>query len=117
MVSYGLGVPIIAQTDVAQMTQLELMAWAFGVSLAGGIASALRKRKVTATDIVKVGVNTGVMGLSLALIASNFTDDPNSNWLIIGVCGILSLGGISTVDWVEETIRNKVGKRIDGQKQ
>jgi len=105
---------LIAQNIISevQLTTLEMILWASIISFIGGIAAAYRSSN-SANDIFKSGVNTAVMGGSLAAVSTWFTlDKPNLTWVFIGLSGILSLGGLATIDWVVSLSKNTIGKWI-----
>ena len=105
---------LVAQNIISEveLTTLEMILWASVISFIGGIAAAYRSSN-KANDIFKSGVNTAVMGGSLAAIATWFTlEKPALTWLFIGLSGILSLGGLATIDWVVSLSKNTIGKWI-----
>ena len=105
---------LVAQNIISEveLTTLEMILWASVISFIGGIAAAYRSSN-KANDIFKSGVNTAVMGGSLAAVSTWFTlDKPNLTWIFIGLSGILSLGGLATIDWVVSLSKNTIGKWI-----
>ena len=105
---------LLAQNIISEveLTTLEMVLWASIVSFIGGIAAAYRTSNIL-NDIFKSGVNTGVMGACLAFAATWFTlEKPALAWLFIGLSGILSLGGLATIDWVVSLSKNTLGKWI-----
>jgi len=103
---------LVAQNIISEveLTTLEMVMWASVVSFIGGIAAAYRTSNIV-NDIFKSGVNTGVMGGCLAFVATWFTlEKPALAWLSIGLSGILSLGGLATIDWVVSLSKNTIGK-------
>ena len=105
---------LFAQNIISEveLTTLEMILWASVISFIGGIAAAYRSTNAV-NDIIKSGVNTGVMGGCLAAVATWFTlEKPALAWLFIGLSGILSLGGLATIDWVVSLSKRTLGKWI-----
>lgn len=97
----------------APITPVAMIGWCFFVSLLGGVAASLRKGTVDLFDVLKVGLNTGVMGGCLAMVATPWVRDNESfRWMIIGTCGILSLGGMATIDWVLDRFRQRIDREL-----
>lgn len=96
--------------EMPVMTPKEVFCWAFFVSAFAGMAAALREEPKEALAILRVGLNTAVMGTCVSMVGYRWTaTDPNTAWLLIGLCGILSMGGIASINWVVESVK----KRLD----
>ena len=39
--------------------------------------------------------------------------DPVKSWAVIGGCGILSLGGLGTIDWLTNLVKRKIEKQVE----
>ena len=78
------------------------------ISVIGGIAAACReiqKDDDKALHVLKYALNTGVMGAAVALICAEQTLVPRV--VVLGVIGVLSLGGLGTVDAVLRKVKRK----------
>ena len=109
---------LIAQglIEEVQLTTLEMVLWASAISFIGGVSAAYRS-SIKVNDLLRSGLNTAVMGSCLAFVSTFWTlDRPALAWLTIGLSGLLSLGGLATVDWVSRQLRKrfeKVSKAMD----
>lgn len=111
---------VIAQWMIAQglieevqLTTLEMVMWASIISFVGGVSAAYRSSTII-NDLLRSGLNTAVMGACLAFVSTYWTlDKPALAWLTIGLSGILSLGGLATVEWFSQTIRKRFGNEIE----
>ena len=89
------------------LTPLELMGWAAFVSAIGGIAAGWRVSSHW-PEIVKTGLHTMVLGVGLVLSTTYWTAGESvRQWTAIGLSGVLSLGGLATVDWAIDFARRK----------
>jgi hypothetical protein len=85
---------------------------AFGVSALAGLAALLRSdtamtRKTVAAHVL----NAGVLGLGISLVwYSQFRDNVH---LLVGLCVIVGLGGMSSVEFFTNLARNfmSLGKK------
>lgn len=83
---------------------VQLFATAFGVSALGGLAALLRSpQKVTRKSVLAYTLNTGVVGLAIALIW--YTQFRDNLQLLVGLCVVAGLSGMASVDFVLETGR------------
>lgn len=112
-------VPVIASIAAgkpANMTPAEMVTWAAIVSALGGVAAAWRTSNHI-PDLAKTGANTAVLGASLVLLSSYWTTQNTTlAWSAIGLSGIISLGGLATVDWLVATARRWLEARADEHK-
>ena len=92
-------------------TLVEQVAWAASISFIGGVSAAWRISDEWQV-LLKSGLNTAILGISIVMVATHFTDDkPALQWGVIGVSGLLSLGGLATVDWAVKLTRKRVESR------
>ena len=106
---------MIAQGIIKEvnLTSLEMILWASIISFIGGVSAAYRS-SLKPNDLLRSGLNTAIMGGCLAAIATYVTlERPALAWLVIGLSGLLSLGGLATVDWVRQLAQKKFGKKIN----
>tara|TARA_R110000803_G_C11962283_1_gene318872 strand:+ start:739 stop:1131 length:393 start_codon:yes stop_codon:yes gene_type:complete len=104
--------------ELVLMTPLEMFGWAFAVSAFGGMASSMREKPTEPLAILRVGFNTAIMGCCLSMVGYKWTsEDPSAAWLVIGVCGILSMGGVASINWVLDRLKNKIGKTLDNKQE
>lgn len=98
-----------------ELTTLEMMMWASLISFIGGVSAAYRTSSFF-SDLFRSGMNTMVMGACLAAISTYWTlDKPAFAWLVIGCSGILSLGGLATIDWLTKLIKQKIQKKVENE--
>lgn len=85
---------------------------AFGVSSFAGLAALLRAgRKITVGTVFSAMLNSGLLGLSIALLwYAKFQDNV---YFLIGICVLAGLGGATMVDFVIEAVK-KGGLSIGG---
>ena len=103
---------LVAATDIVAvpMSPVEQAAWAAGVSFVGGLAAAWRTSNEYAV-LTKTGVNTAILGVSIVMVSTYWTHDrPGLAYLVIGVSGLLSLGGLAAVDWAYEMTQKRINK-------
>jgi len=74
---------------------------AFGIASFAGLAALLRSgKRVTITAVMSAMLNTGLMGLAIALLwYTKFADEKNL-YFLIGVCLLAGLGGTTLMDFV-----------------
>ncbi len=96
-----------------ELTIYETVGWAMVISFIGGMSAAYRTTN-SVNDIFKSAINTTVLGACIALFATFWTiDRPGYAWLAIATSGLLSLGGLATIDWVQKTFKKQAEKRLD----
>ncbi|GIW60313.1 MAG: hypothetical protein KatS3mg087_1379 [Patescibacteria group bacterium] len=84
--------------------------WAAIVSFIGGVAAGLRTKDYTI--LLQYGLNTAILGAGLAMISQAWVGtSPERAWISIGVAALLSLGGISSVDFVVGVLKKKFQKQ------
>ena len=89
------------------LTPLELMGWAAFVAGIGGLAAGWRVSSHW-PEIFKTGLHTMVLGVGLVLSTTYWTAGESvRQWTAIGLSGVLSLGGLATVDWAIDFARRK----------
>ena len=90
------------------LTPLELCMWAACVSAIGGFAAGWRVSDQW-SEILKTALHTMVLGVGLVLSAAYWTvgGDPAMQWMAIGLSGVLSLGGLASIDWAVDLARRK----------
>lgn len=91
------------------LTDITVFAAAFGVSAFAGLASLLRSQaSLTLKGVISTCMNTGVVGLGIALMwHSRFVDNI---YLLIGICCFAGFGGSMTIDFVLDTIKSRLSK-------
>ena len=102
----------LAVYESKHLTITETVAWAMLISFIGGASAAYR----TTNDLnilAKSALNTTVLGAVIALGATYWTlDHPAYNWLAIALSGLLSLGGLASIDWVIKVFRKQAEKKL-----
>lgn len=94
--------------------EVGVFAGAFILSALAGLASLLRKSgDLTKKAVCSVTLNSGVLGLAIALLW--YTKFQDNIYFLIGVCVIAGLGGMTTIDFVLAAIQRgglsiKLGK-------
>ena len=95
------------------LSPAEAILWAAMVSVIGGGFSSLRSGRFDKFDILTVAGNTGVLGACIAMVGVFWSrEHPELHWPIVGAVGILSLGGLASVDYVQSHARKFAEKRI-----
>ncbi len=83
---------------------VQLFATAFGVSGLGGLAALLRSsQKVTRKSVATYTLNTGAVGLAIALIW--YTQFRDNLQLLVGLCVVAGLSGMASVDFLLEATK------------
>ena len=96
--------------DEVELTTIEMVLWASVISFIGGVSAAYRNSTLL-NDLLRSGLNTAVLGACLAFVSTYWTlSRPALAWLTIGLSGLLSLGGLATVDWVSRQLKKRFEK-------
>lgn len=83
---------------------VQLFATAFGVSALGGLAALLRSpQKLTRKSVATYTLNTGAVGLAIALIW--YTQFRDNLPLLVGLCVVAGLSGMASVDFLLEAAK------------
>ena len=110
----GVTISLIVATTMAPLTVVEMVLWAAVLSLLGGVASSLRRADGNWRVMIQYGMNTAVLGASMTMVAHVWAQgDPVKSWAVIGGCGILSLGGLGTIDWLTNLVKRKIEKQVE----
>lgn len=68
----------------------------FAITAMAGVAAFLRSGKeVTVRGVISVILNTGIMGLGIALLLFNYFQD--NAYFLVGLCILAGLGGMTLV--------------------
>ncbi len=95
---------------------------AFGVSSFAGLAALLRAGKqVSLLSIFSAVLNSGMLGLAIALVW--YTKFQDNIYFLIGICVLAGLGGATMVDFIVAAVKSggvtigglKVGFEQDGK--
>ena len=91
---------------------LSVFASAFGVSACAGLATLLRfAKKLSKLSVLSALLNSGLLGLSIALIwYQNYRDEKNV-YSLIGFCVLAGMGGSSVTD-LAFSLLSGVGIRV-----
>lgn len=82
-----------------KLSPLLVFASAFGVSSFAGLAALLRAgKKVEPIAVVSAILNSGMLGLAIALVW--YTKFQDNIYFLIGICVLAGLGGATLVDFV-----------------
>lgn len=85
-----------------QLDPLRIFASAFAVSSFAGLAALLRSGKsITCLAVVSAMLNTGMVGLAIALIwYTHFKGSEENIYFMIGLCVLSGLGGTTAIDFI-----------------
>lgn len=114
-ISAGVSLLAAVVATTRPLTIVEMVVWAAVLSFVGGCASSMRRTDVERPilTLIQYGLNTGVMGASLAMMAWYWVaESPTMAWVIVGATGILSLGGLATIDAVVSVVRQRLEKKV-----
>jgi hypothetical protein len=101
----------------APMTLSETLILSVIISLLGGVAAAIRQTKDLFV-LLQFSMNTAVLGVSGVMVSHMAIGESYSAQLAaIGIAGILSLGGLSTIDWVRSLLQRGIESRIKKQEE
>ena len=93
---------------------LHVLFSAFGISSFAGLASLLRSDKeITVRMVVSAMLNSGILGLVIALLWYNYYEGKGNIYFLLGVSGLAGIGGMSMLDFVVETLNGKFGLTIN----
>ena len=83
------------------------------VSALAGVAALLRtKQVITAYNLLGALLNSGLLGLCVALLwYKKFIDNP---YFLVGICVLAGLGGMPTVEFVLDIFKRVVLLRFKG---
>jgi len=103
----------IGMISTRHLTIRETVGWAIAISFIGGFCAAYRNTN-NLNLMFKSALNTAVLGAVVGLCATYWTDDkPELSWIAIGLSGLLSLGGLASIDWVTKLAKRQAEKRLD----
>lgn len=99
--------PILAD-DGPLRDHVTPMAWTVAISSVGALAAQLQSnRKLTLRHVVGAVLTSGVAGLVVhTLLISRLHDDP---WTLTGVSALAGIGGASTLDFLLQAIKARLG--------
>ena len=91
---------------------LHLAVSAFSLASFAGLADLLRSGKdITLRSVITAIFNSGCLGLIMFLLwYQNFQGDIE---VLIGLCGLAGIGGVTMVDFIVQLIKSKVGIKIE----
>jgi len=115
----GVAAGAAVAATAAPMPVRELITYATIISLLGGIASGIRHSKDWFV-LLQYGLNTATLGVSVVLMSRYWIgDNDQATYAALGAAGILSLGGLATVDWASNILRKwlTAGSGVDEQKK
>lgn len=86
------------------LAPLWVFASAFFVSALAGLAAVLRSTaQLTTLGVTSNVLNSGLMGLGISLLW--YTKFKDNVYLLIGICVLSGLGGVTTVEFIVAAIR------------
>lgn len=103
--------PLKAATEghhISVMEPMKVFASIFLLAAVGGVAALLRsKTRITARLVISACLNSGLIGLVIALIWYSQYKDTNL-WFLIGISVLAGLGGNTTIGFVMLYVRRKL---------
>lgn len=109
---------LVAQANQdMSMTPLGLFGFSTVVAIIAGLASLYRSPvEITVRDLISHVLNMGTCGAALSMLLYHYLgSDGGKEWLIIGICGMISLGGMPMINFLTEQVKKRVEK-FDGDK-
>ena len=111
-----LAVALLLGASVAPLAPWQLAGFAAAVSVVGGIASAMRRAEGQMASLVMYGLNMGVLGGSTALMAYGWVENSATRcWTVIGAVGLLSLGGMQSIDFVLGLLKSRIKQEVKNE--
>ena len=96
-----------------ELTTMVMVMWASVISFIGGVSAAYRSSTLL-NDLLRSGLNTAVMGACLAFVSTYWTlSRPTLAWITVGLSGLLSLGGLASIDFINQQIKQRLKKKAD----
>lgn len=93
---------------------LHVLFSAFGISSFGGLAALLRSdRDITVRMVVSAMLNSGILGLVIALFWYNYYEGKGNIYFLLGVSGLAGIGGMSILDLAVEMLNGRFGLTIN----
>ena len=90
--------------ELENMTPIGVFLSAFVLSALAGLAALLRSAKPLSILLVLSSfLNSGLMGLGISLLW--YTKFQDNIYFLIGICVIVGLGGMTTIDFILTAIR------------
>lgn len=88
-----------------KLSPLNVFLSAFCVSSFAGLAALLRAGKqVNAVSVISALLNSGFLGLAIALLW--YTKFQDNVYFLIGICVLAGLGGATMVDFIIEAVKH-----------
>ena len=92
-----------------QLNPLWLFILAFMIAALAGVATVIRTvERITVRVVTTAILNSGALGLSIALIL--FTWCKDNTWFLLGLCLLAGLGGMTALGFVLMMVRVLVGR-------
>jgi hypothetical protein len=89
------------------MDSTGVFAASFGVSGFAGLAALLRSgNQLTSKSVISAGLNSGLLGLGVCLVW--YHQYVNDVHMLLGLCLLSGLGGMTTVDFVTDFVRRAI---------
>lgn len=103
---------VVVSRSQEPMSVHDCIAMAALISFIGSAASATRKTWDWQL-LLQSGLNSAVLGVSGALLSHAMIGESyTAQMTMLGVCGILSLGGLAVVDWAIGLVKSVVEKKV-----
>jgi hypothetical protein len=85
---------------------------AFAVASFAGLADLLRSGKpVSIRSFISATLNSGLLGLIMFLLwYQNFQGNVE---VLIGMCGLAGIGGVTMIDFIVQMLKSKTGIKIE----
>lgn len=110
---------LAASSDVIELSPIAIFSASTTISIIAGTAALYREnrgKKIKAQDFIEHALNMGVCGASLSMLLYAWLEPkPLLEWSIIGIVGLISLGGMSSINFVIDKTTLIVGKLLGGK--
>lgn len=98
-----------AEKQPIVLTPLQMLLLAAGLSMLGGLAASLRKEPASVKSSITVMLNTAILGAGISMIGYSFVaTSPVKIWMVIGTATLASLGGLSVLDAVVQSVKARI---------
>jgi hypothetical protein len=120
IVALGYYLPVVGTLLLAEFTLLdddltigEMLVCSCAVSFVAGFAAGIRPDGFTASAVAKSALTTAIAGLCLAAVMAYFVlSNPPLAWITVGATGLISLGGLRTIDKIQKLTTEEVIDRV-----